>query len=145
MQRGSAAFQEPQTLYLMISGTGQAMKGFRNGKLLPIPSLLHLELYDLEYITGSFCASVYPFSFIQRGGEEYVKKNFSHSSYLQASMPLRMDMKPCLRQRKIWIRHFFSVKFLSNADNKCIEENTARVLENGGGDRNKVVIMYNSD
>lgn len=97
MQRGNAAFQEPQMLYLMISGTGQAMQGFRNGKLLLIPSLLHLELYDLEYITGSFGASVYPFAFIKRGGEEYVKKNFSHSTYLQASMPLRMGMKICLR------------------------------------------------
>lgn len=45
----------------MISGTEQAMQGFRNRKQLLIPSLLHLELYDLEYITGSFCASVYPF------------------------------------------------------------------------------------
>lgn len=80
MQRGNSAFQELQILYLMISGTGQAMQGFRNRKLLLIPSLLHLELYDLESITGNFCAPVYPFAFIKRCGEECVQKNFSYST-----------------------------------------------------------------
>lgn len=80
MHRGNTAFQKLQILYLMISGTGQAMQGFWNRRLLLIPSLLHLELYDLESITGNFCASVYPFAFIKRCGEECVQKNFSHST-----------------------------------------------------------------
>lgn len=80
MHRGNTAFQKLQILYLMISGTGQAMQGFWNRRLLLIPSLLHLELYDLESLTGNFCASVYPFAFIKRCGEECVQKNFSHST-----------------------------------------------------------------
>lgn len=42
-------------------------------------------------------------------------------------------------------KEFLLCKIPQYADNKCIEENIARVLENDAGDRNKMVIMYNGN
>lgn len=95
MQRGNTAFQELQILYLMINGMGQAMQGFPNKKhAYSIPSTFR-ALWSWVYNWKFLCLSL-PFCIYQKRWWGICHEKLV-SQYLKHTMPLRMDMKPCLR------------------------------------------------